>query len=103
MGQWFLIRMKDLGTSTEASDVATRTTLGLPAAPIASIVGVTDEAKCLRASRAIDSAQVGVAASSSLYLVQVGTHYMAFPPGPSGIMVHLDNLFTFKKGLRQFQ
>lgn len=103
VGAWFLVRIQDLGTSTAAPDVATRSFLGLPAAPITSIVGVTDESKCLRASRALDSAQVGVPANSSLYLVQVGTHYMAFPPSTDGVMVHLDNLFTVKKSLQQQQ
>ncbi|MEP7088437.1 MAG: hypothetical protein ABI884_14135 [Gemmatimonadota bacterium] len=100
---WFLTRMQDLGSSTEASDIATRSFLGLPAASIASIVGVTDESKCIRASRALDSAHVGVSAGSSLYLVQVGKHYMAFPPSTDGVMVHLDRLFTVKKALQQLK
>lgn len=94
VGPWFLMQVQDLGTSTDSVEVATRASLGLPATTLANIVAITNESKCLRASRAIDSASIGVPVNSSIYLVQVGTHYMAFTPGPRGYMVHLNNLFT---------
>lgn len=93
--------MKQYGSSTSSTYVTARSSIGLPSAAVGTIVFVTDESKCSRASRAIDSAHVGTPAGSPVYLVQVGTHYMAMPPSTNGLIIHLDNLFTVKNTLVQ--
>lgn len=90
----FLSRMKSYGASTAPVFVEARDTLHIAAVPVGQIVAVTTEASCSRAARALDSVHVG-ATGSALYLVALGTHFMAMRPA-TNYMIHLDNLFTVK-------
>lgn len=101
IAQWFLLEMKNDASTTDAGAIKLRTTLALPNAVLTSIIPITDESKCSRASRAIDSVHVGITPGSAVYLVQFGTHYMALAPGSVGLIAHLDNLFTYKNGIVQ--
>jgi hypothetical protein len=64
------------------------------------IVPMTDEAKCFRASRALDSLNIG-AAGSPLYLVTMGTGFMA-QRTILGDYVRLDSLFTVQWNVSLF-
>ena len=81
--------------------IKSRNTLGIPAVSISQVAGVTDETKCKRASQAIDSAKLGQVRGDGLYLVSVGTHYLALPATSNRVIVHLDSLFTVKNVLGQ--
>ena len=93
-GPVFLAEWQTNATSTDSATIALRDSIMLPAATLSSILVVSDEAKCSRASRAVDSVHIGVPINSPLLLVQVGTHYMALPPSPNGLYVHMNSTFT---------
>lgn len=97
----FLVKAQAYGTSSMKVYVDARSTLGIPSVSITQVVGVTDEAKCKRASQAVDSANIGQAKRDGLYLVAVGTHYLALPATTNRVIVHLDNLFTVKNLIGQ--
>jgi hypothetical protein len=96
VGQHFLSQMIWWGSSPDTSTANFRAAIHLRGTPAANIIAITDEKKCSRASRALDSAVFRPARSSSLYLVQVGRDYMALPPNTIGIIVHLNGRFTFQ-------
>lgn len=100
-GAAFLVQAQGYGVSTIKVFVYARSQLGIPSVPISQVVGVTDESKCQRASRAVDSVNIGAPRGDALYLVAVGTHYLALPATKDGIIVHLDNLFTVKNLIGQ--
>jgi hypothetical protein len=100
-GAQFLVQAQAYGVSTMKVYVDSRSTLGIPSVPISQVVGVTDEAKCQRASRAVDSVNIGAPNGDGLYLVAVGTHYLALPATTNRVIVHLDNLFTVKNLIGQ--
>jgi hypothetical protein len=93
---YFLDRMQSYAADTAASAVAFRSAMGMPSATKASVVPVSDETKCSRASRAIDSAVYNPPRAAKVILVQVGTDYMAQPLVQDAVIVHLDNLFTVR-------
>jgi hypothetical protein len=100
-GAVFLVKAQSYGASTWKVYVNSRSTLGIPSVPISQVVGVTDESKCQRASQAVDSVHIGAPKAGALYLVAVGTHYLALPATTDGVIVHYDNLFTVKNLIGQ--
>jgi hypothetical protein len=97
----FFAKAQDIGSSADRFAVEMRTALALPVVAKTAIVGVTDDAKCKRASQAIDSINIGQTKGDGLYLVAVGTHYLALPATPNRYIVHLDNLFTVKNKIAE--
>ena len=100
-GAPFLVKAKAYGSSTIKVYADARAALSIPTVPVSAVAGVTDESKCIRASRAIDSVHIGTAPGDGLYLVAVGTHYLALPATPKKYIVHLDNRFTVKNKILQ--
>ena len=100
-GAIFLAKAQSYGASTWKVYVDSRSTLGIPSVPISQVLGVTDESKCQRASQAVDSINIGAPRGGGLYLVAVGTHYLALPATTDGVIVHFDNLFRVKNLIGQ--
>lgn len=96
VGQRFLSQMRTWGSSPDSASANFRAAIHLQSTQAAKVTAITDETKCSRASRALDSAVFSPARSSPLYLVQVGQDYMALPPSKDPIIVvHLNSKFTF--------
>lgn len=100
-GAPFLVKARAYGSSTIKVYADARTALGIPTVSATAVVGVTDESKCQRASRAVDSIKIGATTGDGLYLVAVGTHYLALPATANRVIVHMDNLFTVKNLIGQ--
>ena len=94
-GQWLLASARMCGLGKAPVFVRARELmLRIPLLDSSQIATVTDETKCARAARALDSAKIGPA-GFPLHLVTMGTHYMAFGRGTNE-EVHLDSSFTVR-------
>ena len=102
MSKWFLVQVQEMESQSDSVEIESRKSTGLPTVAVQSVRILHDEAKCARASRAMDSLQLATPPDSRVVLVQVGKHYMAFPPSPRGYMAHLDQNFTVRSTFIQF-
>jgi hypothetical protein len=96
VGSAFLVEAQHIGSSTDSIDARMRTAIALPAVALGAIKPVMDETTCKRASRVIRAANIGMPDSAPVYMVAVGTHYLALAPTPHGIVVNLDDQFAIK-------
>ena len=97
VGEYFLARMQQYGASNGDVYASARKSMGLPTVPASEITAVTDEATCVRISRAIESDHRGdVPVASPAFVVRIGTHYMAMPPSRDGLIFHLDSAFIVR-------
>jgi hypothetical protein len=86
-----------LGTSDNESYAKLRAnTFGAGHVNRSQIVPLTDDAKCFRASRALDDLYVG-AAGTPVYVVAVGTGYVTQRGELGGQLIILDSAFTFHR------
>lgn len=101
VGAVFLARAVRMGSSTAPIYVKGRTSLALPVVAPSAIVGVTDEAKCMHVMQVIYAANLGMPSNAAIYLVAVGTHYLALAPTVGGLIVHLDDKFVIRGKVAQ--
>lgn len=62
---------------------------------VSSVAWVTDEAKCLRATKSLDTAYWTAPHGGPVYMMQVGTGFAVFPADPNSggnnLLIHLDS------------
>lgn len=62
---------------------------------VSAVTWVTDEAKCLRAIKSLDTTYWTAPRGGPVYLIQVGTGFAVFPgdpkSAPNDLLIHMDS------------